>query len=132
MFFWKRIYKFMIRVKRLLKSFTYAFRGLVKTFKEEQNLKIQTFSGILVLILGFYFQVSRYEWIVLILIIGLVILMEIANSAVERITDVLKPRINSYVKEIKDIMAAAVMLSSIIAVIIGLIIFIPYILENYS
>ena len=58
--------------------------------------------------------------------IGLVILMEIVNSAVERVTDVLKPRINGYVKEIKDIMAAAVMLASLVALIIGVIIFWPY------
>jgi len=59
-------------------------------------------------------------------VIGLVILMEIINSAIERITDVLKPRLDNYVKEIKDIMAAAVMLASVIAIIVGLIIFIPY------
>ncbi|PIR13335.1 diacylglycerol kinase [Candidatus Falkowbacteria bacterium CG11_big_fil_rev_8_21_14_0_20_39_10] len=116
----------MIRLKRLSKSFIYAFRGLAKTLKEEQNLQIQTTAAVLVLGLGWYFQISRLEWALLIFIIGLVILMEIANSAVERVTDVLKPRISSYVKEIKDIMAAAVMLASIIAVIVGLIIFWPY------
>ena len=57
--------------------------------------------------------------------------MELVNSAVERVTDVLKPRINTYVKEIKDIMAAAVMLSSFTAIIIGLIIFIPYLLNLF-
>ncbi len=117
----------MIRFKRLGKSFIYAIKGLVKTFQEEQNLRIQTVIAIIVVILGFCFGISEIEWIILILIIGLVILMELANSAVERITDVLKPRINDYVKEIKDIMAAAVMLASIISVVIGLIIFIPYI-----
>ena len=117
----------MIRIKRLGKSFMYAIKGLIKTFKEEQNLRIQTTAGIMVVFLGFYFRVSEFEWIILILIIGLVLLMELANSAVERVTDVLKPRINDYVKEIKDIMAGAVMLASIVAVIIGLIIFIPHI-----
>jgi len=117
----------MIRLKRLSKSFLYAIRGLIKTFKEEQNLRIQSVAGIVVIFLGFYFKVSSIEWVILILIIGLVLLMELANSAVERVTDVLKPRINNYVKEIKDIMAAAVMLASIVAVVIGLIIFIPYI-----
>lgn len=74
---------------------------------------------------AFFFKISAVEWLVLILAISLVILMEIINSAIERVTDVLKPRINSYVKEIKDIMAAAVMLSSITSAIIGLIIFGP-------
>lgn len=116
----------MIKIKRLLKSFSYAFRGLVKTFKEEQNLKVQTLAGLTAIILGWFFGIDRLEWCLLVFVIGLVILMEVANSAVERITDVLKPRINTYVKEIKDIMAAAVMLSSLMAIIIGAIIFWPY------
>ena len=119
----------MVRIKRLYKSFVYSFRGLFKTFKEEQNLKVQTFIGLLALGFGWYFKISRFEWLALILVISLVILMEVVNSAVERVTDVLKPRINGYVKEIKDIMAAAVMLASFIAVIVGLIIFIPYLLD---
>ena len=116
----------MIKIKRLYKSFTYAFRGLGKTLKEEQNLQIQSIAGLVVIILGWYFRIEVEEWLILILVIGLVILMEIINSAIERITDVLKPRLDSYVKEIKDIMAAAVMLASVIAIIVGLIIFLPY------
>ena len=116
----------MIKIKRLYKSFTYAFRGLGKTLKEEQNLQIQSIVGLVVIILGWYFRIEVEEWLILIVVIGLVILMELVNSAVERITDVLKPRLDSYVKEIKDIMAAAVMLASVIAIIVGLIIFIPY------
>lgn len=116
----------MIKIKRLLKSFKYAARGLFKTFKEEQNLQVQTTLALIVILMGWYFEIERLEWCFLLVVIGVVILMEIANSAVERITDVLKPRINTYVKEIKDIMAAAVMLASILAVIMGLIIFWPY------
>lgn len=119
----------MIRAKRLLKSFTYAFRGLFKTLREEQNLQIQSIVGLVVIILGWYFRIEVEEWLILILVIGLVILMEIINSAIERITDVLKPRLDNYVKEIKDIMAAAVMLASVIAVTVGLIIFLPYLTQ---
>ena len=116
----------MIKIKRLYKSFAYAFRGLGKTLREEQNLQIQSAAGLVVIILGWYFRIEVEKWLILILVIGLVILMELINSAVERITDVLKPRLDSYVKEIKDIMAAAVMLASVIAIIVGLIIFLPY------
>lgn len=118
----------MIKIKRLLKSFSYAGKGLVMTFREEQNMKIQFVSALAVLALAGYFRINRLEWVMLIFVIGLVMLMEIANSALERVTDVLKPRLNSYVKEIKDIAAAGVMLSAIIAVIVGLIIFYPYIM----
>jgi diacylglycerol kinase len=116
----------MISMKRLFKSFTYAFRGLVKTFREEQNLRIQTTIAAGVAIAAWYLDVSRLEWCILILTIGMVILAEIINTAIELVTDVLKPRINGYVKIIKDVMAAAVMMSSIAAVIIGIIIFWPY------
>ena len=119
----------MIKIGRLFKSFRYAIKGIIKTFKEEQNLKIQTLFGLIVLVFAWYFHVSRIEWAILFLTIGLVVLMEIANSAVERVTDMLKPRISTYVKEIKDIMAAAVMTASIVAIIIGLIIFWPYLGE---
>lgn len=119
----------MIRFARLFKSFTYAFKGLFKTFREEQNLRIQATVAVIVVILGLYFKISPLEWSILIITITLVILMEIANSAVERVTDVLKPRIDGYVKDIKDIMAAAVMLSSLAAVIIGLIILGPPFIE---
>lgn len=122
----------MIRIKRLYKSFIYAFRGLFKTFREEQNLQIQAVAAIFIIVLAVLFQVSRFEWSVLIIIIALVILAEIINSAVERVTDVLKPRINSYVKEIKDIMAAAVMLASITALVVGIIILGPYFLKLFS
>lgn len=80
------------------------------------------------MILAYWLRLERWEWVALILASSLVILMEIVNSSVERVTDVLKPRINGYVKEIKDIMAAAVMLSSLAALIIGLIIFLPHLL----
>ena len=116
----------MIRIKRLLKSFKYAQKGFIKTWREEQNLQIQSMVATLILFLSYYLGLNRMEWIVIILLIGLVMLMELANSAVERIADVLKPRINSYVKEIKDISAAAVMFSSLIAVIVGIMIFWPY------
>jgi len=122
----------MIRLNRLFKSYSYAVKGLFKTFREEQNLKIQTLASLVVLILGIYFSISRTEWIVLTLVICLVLTAEITNSAVERITDVLKPRINTYVKEIKDIMAAAVLMSSVAAVIVGVIIFWPYVFKIFG
>lgn len=122
----------MIRLNRLFKSCSYAIKGLFKTFREEQNLKIQTLASLAVLILGIYFSISRMEWIVLTLVVCLVLTAEITNSAVERITDVLKPRINTYVKEIKDIMAAAVLMSSIAAVIVGVIIFWPYVYKIFG
>lgn len=120
----------MIKIKRLYKSFQYAFKGLVKIFREEQNLRVQAIAGLAALFFGWYFKLARLEWVLLFSTISLVILTEIINSAVERITDVLKPRIDSYVKEIKDIMAAAVMLASLAALVVGSLIFIPHFFNN--
>ena len=115
----------MLNVKRLLLSFKYALKGLFRVFKEEQNLRIQTLIAIIVVSLSIIFSISRFEWLIIILLIGLVILMEIVNSAVERVADMLKPRLNTYVKEIKDIMAAAVFFASLLAFIAGFVIFWP-------
>ncbi len=115
-------------MKRLFKSFIYAFRGFTKTWREEQNLRLQSLFALLVIVLGIYLGLERLEWVAVVLAISLVLLMELVNSAVERITDVLKPRINGYVKEIKDIMAGAVMFSSVVAVVIGILVFLPYFL----
>ncbi len=116
----------MIKIRHLFKSFYYAFKGLIKILREEQNLRIQLLFTIFVLFLGYYVKLNRIECSIIIILIAIVILMETINSAIERVTDVLKPRIDNYVKEIKDIMAAAVLLASILAVIVGIIIFWPH------
>ena len=117
----------MFRIKRLFKSFRYALNGFIKTFREEQNLQIQSIMALAVLLSAWYFRLERLEWALLIFAIGLVMFAELVNSAVERVADVLKPRIDIYVKVIKDVTAAAVMLASFIAAIIGLIVFWPHI-----
>lgn len=116
----------MIKFKRLLKSFNYSFRGLYKVLKEEQNMRIQLLAAIIVVALAIFFHIKAVEWLILIVLMSMVFLAEVINSAVERITDVLRPRINDYVKEIKDIMAAAVMITAITSIIAGIIIFYPY------
>jgi diacylglycerol kinase len=119
----------MLKLKRLLKSFSYAVRGFRKTFHEEQNLQVQASVGLIAIFASFLFGLDRIEFSIIIFLIILVLLMELANSAVERIADLLKPRINTYVKEIKDIMAAAVLLASIGSVIIGILIFWPHVFK---
>jgi len=94
--------------------------------REEQNLRLQAVAAAAVAVLGGVLGISRMDWIFLVLAILLVLLTEVINSALEMVTDVLKPRINSYVKEIKDVMAAAVMLASLGAVVVGLLVFVPY------
>jgi diacylglycerol kinase len=122
----------MVNIKRLFKSFRYALTGLKKVLWEEQNFRVHLTVTIIVLILGFYFSLPIWQWIILILVIALVLIMEIINSIMERFIDLLKPRIHEYVKDIKDMGAALVFVGALAAVLIGLLIFLPYFLEKFK
>lgn len=118
----------MIRFKRLLKSFKYAFSGLGSLIKREQNFRIHLIASLLVLFFSFYFQIRVWEWALVILMIAMVLILEMLNTVFERFVDMLKPRVHLYVKEIKDVMSSIVFIAAITSVIIGLIIFLPYFL----
>lgn len=107
-------------------GFKHAFRGLFLMLAKERNFKIQLALFILVIILGFVFQVSRQDWIALILVSALVLALETINSAIEKTCDLITEETNSKIKNIKDISAAAVLLASIFALIIGILTFLPY------
>lgn len=119
----------MLDIKRLSKSFKYSLTGLVKVFREEQNFRIHTAATLLVLFLAWYFQIQIWEFIVLLMLIGLVLILEIVNSIFERLLDLIRPRIHNYVEDIKDMAAALVFIGAALSVIIGLLIFLPYILR---
>jgi len=108
-----------------LKSFRYAFNGLRILINEEQNLRIQLILAILVIGAGFILNIEYTEWLAIIFCIGLVLTTEAINSAIERICDIVNPAKNENIKTIKDMSAAAVFISSVVAVIVGLVVFIP-------
>lgn len=119
----------MLNFKKLFRSFKFALKGLRYVFKNEQNFRIQLLVGLLVVIFIVILPVEHWEIIALFLMITMVLILEIINTIFEKIVDLLKPRLNSYVEVIKDMMSAAVLLASIVASIIGLLIFIPYLLD---
>jgi diacylglycerol kinase len=82
---------------------------------------------ILVLSLGFYFQISKIEWIILLICSMAVLSLEGVNTSIERLCDEVEPRFNLKIKIIKDAAAGAVLISSIISAVIGILIFFPYI-----
>lgn len=120
----------MINFVRLIKSFKYSFKGVVYAWKEEQNFRIHTFVSVIVIFLMIYFKISFLEAMVLIIVMSLVLLAELVNSIFERIVDILKPRLHPYAEKIKDMMAATVLVTSVAAVAIGIIIFLPKIFER--
>lgn len=121
----------MFNIHRLSKSFKYAFAGFRRAFKEEQNLQIHIGVSIVVLVLAVILQVRKWEAVTLILLITAIIILELINTIFERFSDMLKPRVHTYVKVIKDMMAATVLVAAIGAIIIGILIFFPYLSEIF-
>jgi diacylglycerol kinase len=116
----------MNSLQKLFKSFRYAGRGMKYVLKNEQNFQIEILGGLFVIILMFLFPTRSLEKIALFIVIFAVLVMELINTIFERVVDMLKPRVHPYAQLVKDVMAAAVLLSSIGAVIVGVIIFYPY------
>lgn len=117
----------MISIKQLGSSFKHAFRGVRIVFKNEQNFRIQVIVGAIAILLAFAFKLNANQFIVVLLLIGAVLALEMINSIFERIVDTFKPRIHPAVRDIKDIMAAAVLVTAFIAAIIGITIFWPHV-----
>jgi len=116
----------MNNIKKLFRSFGHAFRGLKYMLRNEQNFQLEVLIGFFVMMLMFVFDIRGVEKVALFLVIFSVLAMEIINTIFERVVDILKPRVHPYAQLIKDIMAAAVLIASIGAVVIGFIIFYPY------
>lgn len=112
-------------LKKRIQSFSYAWNGLKILFSEEHNARIHLAVTLIVITIGLAFEISISEWILLCLVIGLVFACEILNSAIENICDLVSPDYNEYIKKAKDLGAAATLVSAVIAVIIGSLIFIP-------
>jgi diacylglycerol kinase len=112
----------------LFQAFYCAFKGLQNFFFRERNGKIQLFIGCLTVVGAFVLHVSSIEWIMILFCIGLVLSLEMLNSAIEKICDLIHRDFHPVIKIIKDVSAAAVLWSSIISTAIGFIIFIPKIM----
>ena len=119
----------MISVRRFFTSVKHALRGVSVVFAAEQSFRIQVGAALLVVAAGIVFGIKTYEWILLVLLIGSVLTLELINSIFERIVDSFKPRIHPMVKDIKDIMAGAVLIVSVIAAVVGITIFYPHVAD---
>jgi diacylglycerol kinase (ATP) len=116
-------------MKNRIASFKFAFNGIRLMFKSGPNFIIQLLIAILVISAGIYFQLTAYEWTIILICVGGVLSAEIFNTAIEKMVDHLSPEKNKYAGEIKDLAAGAVLLFSIITAIIGIIIFYPYLIH---
>ncbi len=114
-------------VKGRIKSFKYAILGAYKLITTEHSIMVQFSTGVLVTMLGFVFDISKTEWLFQTFAIGLVLAIEGLNTAVEKIADFIHPDFNEKIGFIKDIAAGAVTFAVVSALIIGLIIYVPYV-----
>lgn len=108
-----------------LKSLGFALKGAIKLATTEHSVMVQSSIAILLVIAGFYFEISREEWMFQTLAIGLVLSIEGLNTAVEKVADFIHPEFHEKIGFIKDIAAGAVFFAAITAIVIGCIIYIP-------
>jgi len=116
----------------ILRSFKAAFRGLFLVIRYERNAGFHFLAVVSVTLAGFIFKINSTHWIILLLLFAIVISAEMLNSAIEKLADIAEPDFNNKVKDLKDIAAGAVLWTSIVSVIIGIIIFVPYILKIFK
>lgn len=108
------------------KSVRFALRGIAIVWKEERNFRIQTIIGAFVIFVALVVPLKNWEIVVVCLLVASVLVLEIMNTIVERLIDMLKPRLHDFVAVIKDMMAAAVLIASLASTVVGGIIFLPY------
>lgn len=116
----------MSLLQSFLRSLRHALAGVAYAFREEQNFQIEIVLGLAALGLAFFFPLTPSEQTTIFLLTGFVLVLELLNTAFERLLDLLKPRVHPYVKVIKDVVAGAVLVGAVTAALIGGLIFAPY------
>lgn len=113
---------------RFFRSFKYSTEGLIYAFKHEQNMTVHILVGTLVILAGLVLNISIYEWLLVLLVIGLVVATELINTSIEAVVDLACPKIDPLAKIAKDTAAASVFVFALTAAMVGIIIFLPKIL----
>lgn len=119
-------------VRGLPGSFRSAFSGIMVLLRSENNARIHFLIFLLVITAGIIFNISPAHWIAIALAAGLVLSSECLNTAIEYLCDVVLPEYDSRIKKAKDLAAASVLVSAVVSVVIGLIVFIPSICRFFG
>lgn len=112
-----------------VKTFKYAFEGLKILFVEEHNARIHAVAAVVAITFGFVLNISAGEWIFLVAVMSLVFICELFNTSLEALADFVSPEKHPQIKKVKDLAAAAVLISAISAMVTGIIIFLPKIIQ---
>lgn len=119
----------MSKRNNTLKSFSYATNGIKEAFNTEPNFKVHIFIGAAAIILSFFFKFTKIEFALLVITIATVIILELINTVVEKLVDIVSPKISKRAKVIKDLSAGIVLISALASIVIGIILFLPKILQ---
>jgi len=117
-------------IKRI-KGIIIALSGMLFLLKNEDSIKVQSLFFLIFIGLGYYFEISKNEWIIHIILIGFILSVEALNTVAEKICNVINPKYDSRIKLIKDIAAGAVSFAVISSLIVLLVIYYPYILNAF-
>ncbi len=112
-------------MRRFFKSFHFAWEGIVHGCKNERNFKFHICAMLLVMTAGVWTGLTRIEWFVVLILIGGILALELVNTAVERVVDLVTSEHHPLAKQAKDLVAGAVLIYAIVSAIIGILIFIP-------
>ena len=116
-------------VKALIKSFQHAFCGILTSFVIGRNIKVHYLAAIAAMMGGLYFDITKIEFLIILVVIMQVICLEMVNTAIEKTVDLVTSEYHPYAKIAKDVAAGAVLIAAIFSTIIGGIIFLPYIFK---
>ena len=109
-------------LKREVKSFGYAIKGIAGAFRTEKHLQFHLLAAIAVTALGFWVKLNATEWCIIIICIAMVFVAELFNTAIEKLVDLVSPEYNRTAGLVKDVAAGAVLVASVASAIVGLII----------
>ena len=119
-------------IRSRIKSFGFAINGIKQLFQSEPNARLHLLAAILVITVGFFLNISTSDWLWISLAVALVFILELTNSAIEMLVDLVQPTYHPLAGKVKDMMAGAVLISAIFSVIVGLLIFTPHFLTFFS
>ena len=114
-------------IKKRIKGLIIAISGMFFLLKNEDSIKVQSLFFLLFIFLGYYFEITKNEWIIHIILIGFILTAEALNTVAEKICDFINPKYDDRIKLIKDISAGAVSFAVISSLIVLIIIYYPYV-----
>lgn len=119
-------------MRKFLTGFWFAYEGLRYAFKTQVNFRFHALVSLLVMGMGFLLDVNKTEWLFILLCIGFVVSAELFNTSLEKLTDLVTTQMHPLAKAAKDCAAAGVLIAAITSAVVGIFIFLPYIIDLFA